>query len=321
MPLRLATRKDPAVNLADWGELLPKSLLQEVTRIAAPCTLVRVNILSLPVLRADHRIPYGPGPCQFGDLWLPDAKARSPFPVVVFFHGGWWRSEYDLGYAGYLCQALTRQGIAVWSVEYRRVGSTGGGWPATFQDAAAGCDFVASLAKTYPLDLSRIVTLGHSAGGHLAFWVAGRAHISPESELFLPRPQLALRAAIALAGAVDLRLTIDLSGYSTFAHDREEVFALMGGPPKDLAKRYQAGNPGDLLPFQAPQLLIQGTEDDQIPPELPARWAEMSTRLGSHASVKIVPGADHFDIVDPRSRAWATVLPQVQAMLTDLPPG
>ena len=188
-----------------------------------------MDILSRPVLTADHRIHYDAGPWQFGDLWIPQTRGRSLLPLVVFYHGGWWKSEYDLGYAGYLCAALKKEGIASWSVEYRRVGETGGAWPATFQDAAAGFDFVATLARSYPLDLSRVITMGHSAGGHLAFWVAGRHHIDAHSEIYQPRPQVPLHGAVSLAGAVDLRLTIDLSGYFTFAHDKDEVYDLMGG--------------------------------------------------------------------------------------------
>lgn len=266
-----------------------------------------MDILSRPVLTPDHRIHYGAGPSQFGDLWIPQTQSKSLVPLVVFFHGGWWKSEYDLGYAGYLCAALKQDGIATWSVEYRRVGETGGGWPTTFTDAAAGFDFAVTLAKSYPLDLTRVITMGHSAGGHLAFWVAGRHHIETQSEIYQPRPQVPLRGAIALAGAVDLRLTIDLSGYYSFAHDKQEVYALMGGKPGDLPERYKAGNPGDLLPFQVPQLLIQGTADDQIPAELPSRWAEMSRRRGGQVTVSILPSADHFDVVDPESKAWGTV--------------
>jgi acetyl esterase/lipase len=272
-----------------------------------------MNLLDCPVLRADHRVPYGPDPSQFGDLWLPDAPGRHP--LVVFFHGGWWKSEYDLGYAGYLCAALKEEGIATWSVEYRRAGKTGGGWPMTFLDAAAGFDFVSTLADDYRLDLAQVLTMGHSAGGHLAFWIAGRHHIAAESELFAPRRQINLRGAISLAGAVDLRLTIKLSGDPAFARHRQDVYGLMGGRPNDFPKRYQAGNPGDLLPFQAPQLLIQGSDDDQIPPGLPAAWAEISTRLGSHSTLKIIPGADHFDVVDPGSSAWQTVLMQVKSLI------
>lgn len=274
-----------------------------------------MDILSQPVLAPDFRIRYGSDPSQFGDLWVPEEKSHYPCPVVVFFHGGWWKSAYDLGYAGYLCAALKREGIATWSVEYRRVGSTGGGWPATFLDAAAGFDFVSTLAKTHPLDLSRLLTMGHSAGGHLACWIAGRVHIPAGSELHLPGIGLALRAAILLAGAADLRLLIDTAGNSAYAHDRDEVYSLMGGSPERFPDRYRAGNPGDLLPLSAPQLLLQGTEDDQIPPDLPRQWAERSIRSGSRATVTMIPGADHFDVVDPRSSAWETVLAEVKSVL------
>jgi acetyl esterase/lipase len=272
-----------------------------------------MSVFSRPVLNADHRIPYDTGRFQFGDLWIP--KSATPVPLVVFFHGGWWKSEYDLGYAGYLCEALKKEEIAVWSVEYRRVGETGGGWPTTFQDAAGGFDFAAQLAKSYPLDMSRVITMGHSAGGHLAFWIAGRHHIPAHSEIYQPRPQVPLRGAIALAGAVDLRLTVDLSGYLTFAHDKQEVYALMGGSPQDFPDRYKAGSPGDLLPFHVEQVLLQGTADDQIPPELPPRWMEQARRMGDAPTVKMIPSADHDDVVDPESHAWGAVREAVHKML------
>jgi acetyl esterase/lipase len=272
-----------------------------------------MDVLSQPVLKADHSIPYGEGPEQFGDLWIPKQQGR--FPLVVFYHGGWWKSEYDLGYAGYVCDALKKDGIAVWSVEYRRVGDTGGGWPSTFQDAAAGFDFAATLAKTYPIDLTRVITMGHSAGGHLAFWVAGRHHIDESSAIYQPRPKVPVHGAVALAGAVDLRLTIDLSRSFTFAHDKQEVYALMGGKPLDFPERYRAADPGELLPFNVPQILIQGTADDQIPPDLPLRWADKSRRLGDTVTVRMIPGADHFDVVDPQSLAWAAVRDSVKKLL------
>lgn len=274
-----------------------------------------MDILSKPVLPPDYRIHYGAGPNQFGDLWLPQTQASSLVPLIVFFHGGWWMSEYDLSYAGYLCDALKKEGVAVWSVEYRRVGKTGGGWPTTFQDAAAGFDYAVKLAKSYPLDLSRVITMGHSAGGHLAFWVAGRHHIDLHSEIYQPRPQVPLLGAISLAGAVDLRLTLDLSGHSTFAHDRQIIYNLMGGRPQDLPQRYNAGNPGDLLPFHVPQVVIQGTADDEIPPELPSRWAEMSRKLGDTVTVKILPSVSHPDLVDPESKAWVVIRDSMRKML------
>ena len=271
-------------------------------------------------LQADHRVPYGKDTSQFGELWLQrDKRAEQHsggIPVIVFLHGGWWQSEYDLAYANPLCAALRDDGYAVWSIEYRRVGSTGGGWPATFQDAAAGLDFLGTLAKSYPLNLSRVVAMGHSAGGHLAFWLAGRHHIAEASPLHTPQPQISLHGLIALAGAVDLRLTIDLSGYFTFAHDKQEVYSLMGGTPADLADRYKAGDPGELLPLGVRQVLLQGTEDNQIPPELPGRWAEKARRQGEDVTVVTIPGGDHFDIVDPEAKAFEKVRDAVKLVFS-----
>jgi acetyl esterase/lipase len=272
-----------------------------------------MDLLSRPLLATNCRIRYGDDAAQFGDFWLPDGEG--PFPLVVFFHGGWWKSEYTLGYAGYLCAALKAEGIATWSVEYRRVGATGGGWPATFEDAASGFDYVSTLIETYFLDPARIITMGHSAGGHLAFWIAGRQHVANDSEIFRSVQTANLRGIVALAGAVDLRLTIDLAGDSIFAHDRDEVHRLMGGSPDDVPERYDAGNPGDLLPLQAPQFLIQGSDDDQIPPEMMSRWAARSRRAGSDVVITKIPGAGHFDVVDPSSSAWAIVLGQIKASL------
>ena len=281
-----------------------------------PCAviMVSVDVLAKPVLRADHRIAYGTDSSQFGDLWMPRVPAGHKAPVVIFFHGGWWKSEYDLGYAGYLCRALRDSGIACWSVEYRRVGATGGGWPATFQDAAAGLDFVAKLADRFPLDTHRVITVGHSAGGHLAFWNAGRHHL-PSGSPFAAPPAIALRGAISLAGAIDLQELIARSGNGLFAHDRHEVVALMGSGPAEHPERYRAGDPGQLLPLEGTQVLLQGTLDDQIPPTFPEQWAAKARRVGATVRVHMLPDADHFDIVDPESRAWPPVLAEVKLLL------
>lgn len=257
--------------------------------------------------KADLRLPYGTSPLQFGDLWLPrfgQAPSGKLYPVLIFVHGGWWKAEYDLEYASFLCQAMKQLGVAVWSLEYRRVGDNGGGWPGTMQDVAAGMDHLATLAQAYPLDLKRVVAAGHSAGGQLAFWLAGRHHIPQESVLAAPVPRVSLKGVAGLAGAVDLRLTIDLGGFFSFGNGGPAVRALMGGSPAAVPERYRAANPGDLLPLNVPQILVQGSDDDQIPPALPARWAQNGRRQGETVTVNIVPRADHFDVVDPASRAW-----------------
>jgi acetyl esterase/lipase len=259
---------------------------------------------------ADHRLHYGPSPLNFGDLRLPKLAAGQRAPVVMFIHGGWWKAAYGIDYAGYadrLCEALRTKGVATWAIEYRRVGDDGGGWPGTFQDVALGYEYLAEIAKSHPLDLNKLVVSGHSAGGHLAFWLAGRHHVPASSPVAKPAATLPMHAVVALAGAVGLQMTIDLSGYFTFAHDKHEVYALMGGPPVDLMDRYKAGDPAELLPFNIPQILLQGTEDSQIPPELPGKWAERARRVGETVKVQIIQGAGHFDVVDTGSRYWPMV--------------
>ena len=267
-----------------------------------------MDVLDREPPKADKRLPYGNEEFQFGDLCVPVvAHAGALAPVVLVVHGGWWQSAYDLAYCGFMCQALKAAGVATWSIEYRRVGDAGGGWPGTMQDVAAGFDFLATLAKAYPLDLGRVVAAGHSAGGHLAFWLAGRHHVPPGSPLHEPQPKVALKGLVGLAGAVDLRLTRDLGGVFSFTNGKPCVESLMSGTPKEHPERYAAANPGDLLPLSVPQVLVQGDRDDQIPPTLPGRWAEMARRQGDPVEVKIVAGAGHFDLVDPESKAWVVV--------------
>jgi len=275
-----------------------------------------MNVLDRIPPKADHRLPYGNDPLQFGDLRLPAAaKAGSPAPLLVMIHGGWWKAQYDLEYCGFLCEAFRKLGVATWSLEYLRVGNAGGGWPGTMQDVGAGFDFVTKLAQAYPVDVHRVVAAGHSAGGHLAFWLAGRHHIAHDSPLHEPQPTVGLRGVVGLAGAVDLRLVIDLAGVFEFAEGKAATESLLGGLPKQVEDRYRAANPGDLLPLGVPQVLVQGSEDGQIAPTLPERYAANARRQGDPVTVRMIEGADHFDVVDPESKAWPVVRDAVMEQL------
>lgn len=271
-----------------------------------------MSVLDRTPPTAAHRIHYGPGDSQFGDLWLP--ATHTPPPLVVFIHGGWWQSEYDLAYAGHLCADLKAHNIATWSIEYRRVGSTGGGWPATFQDVAAAYDYLPTLGRTYPLNLARPIAMGHSAGGHLAFWLAARHHIPASSPLHTPQPTLPLHAVIALAGAVDLALTISLSTPSAFPLGGPATQVLIGGSPSDHPDRYQAADPGQLLPLNLKQFLVQGAQDTIVPPQLASLYAEKARKQGDQVTVIPISHADHFDVVDPQSQAWPTIRTLVQQL-------
>jgi acetyl esterase/lipase len=256
------------------------------------------DILSKAAPPANFRLNYGPERYQFGDLYLPDGPA--PHPVVIGIHGGFWRAAYTLDYYGHLCEALAGAGVAAWNIEYRRIGNRGGGWPGTFLDVARAADYLREIAATYELDLSRIVTLGHSAGGHLAFWLGARPKISPGDPLFSASP-LALKALVSLAGVVDLRRAYELRLGGGVTKE------LLGGSPSEVPQRYHSGSAFELLPLGVPQVLIHGMDDLNVPYEIATRYHAHARSRGDPVSLVSLPGAGHFECVDPRTREWTAV--------------
>jgi acetyl esterase/lipase len=221
---------------------------------------------------------------QFGDLRLP--PGRGPHPAIIFIHGGFWRNRYGLDYTGHLCASLANDGVASWSIEYSRVGDPEGGWPGTAYDALAGAAMLNSLSD-YSIDLKRVAIAGHSAGGHLALWVAAQWH-----------EQIELKRVISLGGVADLERAYEL-GIGDGA-----VEQFLGGRPDTTSDTWQMACPMRMLPMRTPQLLIHGTADEIVPLELAERFAERST----NAELLRLDGGDHFDVVDPRSRYWPMVL-------------
>lgn len=242
-----------------------------------------------------RRLAYGSAPQQFGDLRLP--AAAGPHPVVIVVHGGFWMTGHDLGLMSPLCEALRGQGLATWNVEYRRLGDPGGGWPGTFLDVAGAVDHLRLLAPEHQLDLARVVTLGHSAGGQLALWAAGRRWIR-EGELQATSP-FRIRGAVALAGMSDLEQAWRL-GYDV-------VTQLMGGSPDDVPGRYAAGSPAALLPLGVPQALVHGTADAVVPPEMSERYRALARQRGDDVAL-VSPDVGHAELIDPASSAWPDVL-------------
>lgn len=267
-----------------------------------------MDILRLPPPPRDHRIPYGPHPAQFGDLRLP--LGRGPHPVVVVLHGGFWRHLYDLEHLGHLAAALTREGFATWNLEYRRVGDPGGGFPGTFLDASAGLDFVRQLGREYPLDDRRVVVVGFSTGGHLALWLGGRHRLPPGGPI-ASRDPLLVRGVVSLAGLSDLREC------SQRRLGDGAVDALMGGTPDELGQRYAEGSPSEMLPLGVRQILVHGALDDLVPADLSASYCKAAAERGDPVEGVLVPGAGHFDLIDPRSHAWPAVLRAVRGLFDE----
>jgi acetyl esterase/lipase len=271
---------------------------------SSPTLLTVDDYVRLPSIPADHRLMYGSDPAQFGDLYLPSQPG--PHPVVVLLHGGCWRGQYGLAPLGQLCTALTAEGLAVWNVEYRRLGN-GGGWPATFIDVATAADALRGIAGQYALDLARVVAMGHSAGGHLALWLAGRHRLPPESQLYTAAP-LPLRGVVSLAGVPDLVEGVkrDLCGGA--------ILDLVGGSPETMPERYRQASPSALLPLGAPQRHIVGREDQSVPADYVEQYAAVAAKQDD-VRLDILAATGHFEPVVASTAAWATVKRTVLALL------
>ena len=274
--------------------------------MAAQQQMTTKDLLGLPQPAPDTVIHYGPDSLQFGELYR--AKGARPGPVMVFIHGGCWLSAFDRKHARSLAAAVAARGITVWNLEYRRVGNPGGGWPGTFEDIAAGVDFVRDLAGPFHLDTTRVVVAGHSAGGHFALWVASRGKLpsGPGS-----RAPLKPRAILALAGVPDL---------SEVASAKEPVCGdaisrLMGGSPQERPEPYRLASPNQWLPFGIRQVILTGAEDHIVPPDLSRVFAARATKAGDHVELIVVPGAGHFEVVSPGTPAGIRVIETVARLV------
>ena len=289
------------------------------------------------------RLAYGPGAFQFGDLRLP--AGPGPHPTVVLIHGGYWRARYGLKLMTGLAKDLAARGYAAWNIEYQRVGNPGGGWPGTFLDVAQATDYLREIAPTYALDLKRVVPIGHSAGGHLALWLAGRPRIPAGDPLAgsslkgvlhpcggksvpvgarvvgsggeglygtLSGGQvcpLVPTGAISLAGVVDLALAWQLH------LSMDAVVELLGGTPDEVPERYAATSPAALLPMGVPQVLFHGTADVHVPIEVSRAYAKAALAANDPVTYIELPGVDHFDMIDPRSEAWERIVKSLKDIL------
>ncbi|MBZ5521554.1 MAG: alpha/beta hydrolase [Acidobacteriia bacterium] len=235
----------------------------------------------------DRRATYGADPNQFAEIRVP--AGPQPHPVVFFIHGGYWRAKYDLTYAGNLCAALAKAGVATWNVEYRRVGNPGGGWPGTFEDIRSAWRLLLSLDSGKEFDRRRVCVAGHSAGGHLALCLAA-----------FEKP---VKRVLSLAGVLDLRRAWELH----LSNDAASEF--MGGPPSSVPEHYREASPAERPIPQAVQKIVHGTADEAVPYEISSSYAETKKRAGEKIELITLPGTGHFEIVDPESKIW----PKIQA--------
>ncbi len=256
------------------------------------------DVDALPASAATAVVPYGAGALQFGELRLPAGKG--PFPVAVVIHGGCWTAGLaTVRNTAPIASDLTASGVATWNIEYREVGDLGGGWPGTFLDWGAAVDDLRTLAKTYPLDLSRVVVLGHSAGAHAALWVAAR-HCLPAGSVVRGKDPLPVRAAIAIDGPGDLAGFV---GRDAEICGLAAVVPLMGGTPADLPERYHEASPQELLPLGVPQVLISAAV---LTPDKALEYQKLAQAKGDVVETLMLD-TGHFEPIAPGTPAWASV--------------
>lgn len=256
----------------------------------------------------DFLVYYGEDSLHFGELRTPLSQ-KDTFPLVIYIHGGCWLDAYNLDYVSTVADDLVKDGYAVWVPEYRRVGNAGGGYPNTFKDIQASVDFARTLAEIYPLDLDRVVIMGHSAGGHLALWSAAQSNLPKNSRLYNPNP-LSVKGIIALAGITDLTAYDKIGNSCSTA-----VPKLMGGDSDKMNARYFKSSPINLLPTGIPIRMIHGQLDNIVPLSQSEAFVEKAKAAGDDVTMLMIEGGGHFDMASPYSEAWKVVKQELKKLL------
>lgn len=277
---------------------------------AAPATMSWVDLIGRPKPKADAQIAYGSDPLQHVDLWLP--KGATPHPVVLMVHGGCWQTRIaDATLMNYVADDLRSRGIAVWNIEYRGVDKPGGGYPGTFQDAAAATDLLASRAKDYGLDTSNVVGIGHSAGGHLILWLAARARVPANSVLRSSNP-LKIATAISIGGLPDLEAAQKAPGDTCGV---DAVHSLTGAPSGARPNVYRDTSPAEMMPFAAHQVLVNASRDRIAPPAFADAYQQRARARHVMLRRVVVPNEGHVELIAPGTASWAAEVREIQRAL------
>ena len=281
---------------------------------AAAQTRSPLDLANASVPAGARRIAYGADPLQFGELRVPSTKGPHPLAIVV--HGGCWVAKLGnmderavaMDNMRPVAAALAEAGIATWNVEYRRLGHAGGGWPGTFQDVARAADFVRSLATVHELDLTRALAIGHSAGGHLALWLAARPKLPKTSDLYVDNP-LRLNGVVNLDGPPDLKATIPVQQPICGS---PVVTNLLGGSPDEQPDRYRDASPIERVPLGVRQEFFAG----RMFAAQAGPYETAAKRAGDVVNTTVFADAGHFVFIDPQSDVWPQVVASVRRLLS-----
>lgn len=263
---------------------------------------------------ATHIIKYGAEANQYGELWLPEKSSVTKLPVVMLLHGGCWREDLPgPELVAFLADALKRRGVAVWSVSYRRIGNKQekfSPYPDTFLDVATAADKLRELASAYPLDLDRVITTGHSAGGHLAMWLAARHKLPSDSVLYLKEP-LPIFSTVGIAAMPDLSYASKASAHACGA---DTIDLLVNTKARGNAA-FRDTSISPLLPLNVNQLLISAVYDAIVAPAQAHRYREQAIARKEIVTLLTIDNAGHFELIAPWTLAGQRV---VETILTEV---
>lgn len=268
------------------------------------------DLTSRPLPQPDRTIRTGPGETELVDLWLPEGEG--PHPVVVVVHGGCWQKEIaDRTLMNYAADALREQGMAVWNVEYRGVDEEGGGYPGTFEDVGRAFDALGEKGEAFGLDTGRVAAWGHSAGGHLALWAAGRHRIPASSPLHAEEP-FRVAGVVNSGGLADLEASAPVTAPGCLA----EVMDQLTGPASDQRPNvFSDTSPAELLPLGVRQVSVNGAQDRIAPPELGRGYTEKAEAAGDSATFVEVADTGHVELVAPGTRAFEVEAEALKSLL------
>ncbi|WP_197497075.1 prolyl oligopeptidase family serine peptidase [Arthrobacter sp. B6] len=263
-----------------------------------------------------HKYQYGEDSSQWGELFLPELPDGGAHRgVVVVIHGGYWRSQYGAELGEPLAKDLAAHGVAAWNLEYRRAGN-GGGWPNTFADVLAGIDKLADLAAVHSLDLDRVVALGHSAGGHLAVWAAGRDRLAqlglPDADRQIPRK--VGPGVVQLAGVVSQSGLLNLAEAEKLDLSNGAVSNLLCGPSSKYPLRHRYADPMTAIPLDVPVHVVHGVADSTVPMSQAESYTAAAGAAGMTVRLTKVPG-DHYDLIDCKSTGYRECRDLVRQLL------
>lgn len=268
------------------------------------------DLLGRPQVTPTHSIQWGPGATDIADLWLPDTPG--PHPVVVMVHGGCWQKEVaDRTIMNWAADDLRKRGLAVWNIEYRGVDEDGGGYPGTYTDVARAADALRDQALTYNLDLTRVAAFGHSAGGHLALWLAGRPRLPAQSPTRIGDP-LKLVGVVNSGGLADLAASKDVTQRTCLADIYDK---LVGSISSTRANALSDTSPAQLLPLRVQQVSVNGYRDRIAPPVLGESWTRKAKAVDDPARVEVVMDTGHVELVAPGTKAWEIEVAALKGML------